>query len=106
GAMPDYAGQLTPADRWAVAAYIRALQYSQAASMADVPPGVQVQSLKSVAQQQGLPEGFAEPWSLPTTAVEPAKPITSEGTPGMAPAVPASPKILIPATLPPSAAHK
>lgn len=29
GAMPDYAAQLTPQDRWAVAAYIRALQLSQ-----------------------------------------------------------------------------
>ena len=29
GAMPDYSAQLTPLDRWAVAAYIRALQLSQ-----------------------------------------------------------------------------
>ncbi len=40
GAMPDYAAQLTPADRWAVAAYIRALQLSQAAKESDVPSGV------------------------------------------------------------------
>ena len=26
GAMPDYAAQVKPADRWAIAAYIRALQ--------------------------------------------------------------------------------
>ncbi len=32
GAMPDYSAQLTPVDRWAVAAYIRALQLSQAAT--------------------------------------------------------------------------
>jgi len=32
GAMPDYSAQLTPEDRWAVAAYIRALQLSQAAT--------------------------------------------------------------------------
>jgi mono/diheme cytochrome c family protein len=38
GAMPDYAAQVPPRDRWAVAAYIRALQLSQRASMADVPP--------------------------------------------------------------------
>ena len=37
GAMPDYAAQLTPADRWAVAAYIRALQLSQKATAGDVP---------------------------------------------------------------------
>src|SRR5476649_1903060 len=40
GAMPDYSAQLTPEDRWAVAAYIRALQLSQAATEKDVPAGV------------------------------------------------------------------
>ncbi len=29
GAMPDYAAQVNPQDRWAIAAYIRALQLSQ-----------------------------------------------------------------------------
>ena len=38
GAMQDYASQLTVEDRWAVAAYIRALQFSQGASPEDVPP--------------------------------------------------------------------
>jgi hypothetical protein len=37
GAMPDYASQIKPADRWAITAYIRALQVSQNASEADVP---------------------------------------------------------------------
>jgi len=36
GGMPDYAAQIKPADRWAIAAYIRALQYSQSASESDV----------------------------------------------------------------------
>jgi len=38
GAMPDYAAQIPPADRWAIATYIRALQSSQNATLADVPP--------------------------------------------------------------------
>jgi len=38
GAMPDYAQQVPPADRWAIAAYVRALQLSQRAGLADVPP--------------------------------------------------------------------
>jgi mono/diheme cytochrome c family protein len=38
GAMSDYAAQIPPADRWAIAAYIRALQLSQNATLADVPP--------------------------------------------------------------------
>lgn len=37
GAMQDYSMQLTVDDRWAVAAYIRALQLSQRASVNDVP---------------------------------------------------------------------
>lgn len=37
GAMPDYAAQVTPRDRWAIIAYIRALQLSQNAPLADVP---------------------------------------------------------------------
>ncbi len=37
GAMPDYAAQLSVRDRWAVAAYIRALQLSENATMEDVP---------------------------------------------------------------------
>jgi hypothetical protein len=37
GAMPDYAAQVPPRDRWAIIAYIRALQLSQNARLDDVP---------------------------------------------------------------------
>ena len=37
GAMSDYSAQVPPADRWAIAAYIRVLQLSQRASVNDVP---------------------------------------------------------------------
>jgi len=37
GVMPDYRAQVQPEDRWAIAAYIRALQLSQRAQVADVP---------------------------------------------------------------------
>jgi len=37
GAMQDYSMQITPEDRWAIVAYIRALQLSQNATMNDVP---------------------------------------------------------------------
>jgi mono/diheme cytochrome c family protein len=39
GGMPDYRMQLAPRDRWAVVAYIRALQLSQHAATTDVPGG-------------------------------------------------------------------
>jgi mono/diheme cytochrome c family protein len=106
GAMPDYASQLTPIDRWAVAAYIRALQLSQAATAKDVPAGVAVRNLKDVATERHLPQGFAEPWALPATAVQAYPPVTKEGTPAMAPANQADPKISIPASKPAPAAAK
>jgi mono/diheme cytochrome c family protein len=37
GAMPDYAWQIAPEDRWAIVAYLRALQLSQRATLADLP---------------------------------------------------------------------
>ena len=39
GAMLDYSQQVSPQDRWAIAAYIRALQLSQGATRADVSAG-------------------------------------------------------------------
>ncbi len=69
GAMPDYAAQITPEDRWAIVAYIKALQLSQKATQADVPAGQEVQPLASIAEKQGLPASFADEWTLPPTAV-------------------------------------
>ena len=40
GAMFSYAAQVEPQDRWAIAAYIRALQLSQHANPNDLPPDV------------------------------------------------------------------
>ena len=37
GAMPDYAAQVSYRDRWAVAAYVRVLQFSQLAPFESVP---------------------------------------------------------------------
>ncbi len=38
GAMYSYADRVAPEDRWAITAYIRALQASAGAQIADVPP--------------------------------------------------------------------
>ncbi len=106
GAMPDYSAQLAPVDRWAVAAYIRALQLSQSATEKDVPSGVQVKDLKAIAEEKHLPAGFAEPWALPATAVQAYPALTKEGTPAMAPACTAGPAIKIPVSKPAPAAAK
>ena len=44
GIMPDYASQIPPQDRWNIVAYVRALQRSQNATLADVPKGQAVPS--------------------------------------------------------------
>ena len=69
GAMPDYSAQVAPADRWAIVAYIRALQLSQKATEADVPTGEHAESLSSIAEREGLPESFTKEWVLPPTSV-------------------------------------
>jgi len=72
GIMPDYASQIPPKDRWTIVAYIRALQLSQNASMADVPEGQKIPS---------EPPKFREPGSgatLPVPAPEPKPADTKE----------------------------
>jgi mono/diheme cytochrome c family protein len=41
GAMPAHADRVTPEDRWAIVAYVRALQLAQRAPVAALPPAVQ-----------------------------------------------------------------
>lgn len=48
GAMPDYAAQIAPRDRWAIVGYIRALQFSQYAPLAELPP-----SMRGTLHSQG-----------------------------------------------------
>jgi mono/diheme cytochrome c family protein len=57
GAMADYSAQVPPADRWAIAAYIRTLQYSQYAPLADVPADKRDLLEKSVAAAEKAAEG-------------------------------------------------
>jgi hypothetical protein len=66
GSMSDYASQIAPPDRWAIVAYIRALQLSQGATAGEVPAGQRVPS---------APPRFQEPGSgatLPALEVKPA----------------------------------
>ena len=69
GAMPEYASQVSPQDRWAIVAYIKALQLSQSAKPSDAPAGARIESLASIAESQGLPANFTNQWTLPPTAV-------------------------------------
>jgi hypothetical protein len=84
GAMPDYAAQLTVEDRWAVVAYIRALQLSQDAKPSDAVPGAKVMELHQQAKEAGMPEDFASPWGLPGTAIYGTPNGQDNGIPGQA----------------------
>lgn len=94
GAMPDYSSELRPVDRWAIAAYIRALQLSQDAKVSDVPPGTQVQDLKTIAKQEDLPASYAGPWPVPQDTNVQALPTagTAAGAPAEAAAAPSGGK--------------
>jgi mono/diheme cytochrome c family protein len=53
GIMPDYASQIPTQDRWDIIAYVRALQLSQNATLADVPAGQQVPSKPPKLREPG-----------------------------------------------------
>ena len=63
------------------------------------------ESLKDLAAAEGHPE-YAQPWPMPSTAIQATPPIASEGMPGMAPAYPANPVITIPVTKAAPAANR
>ena len=81
GAMPEYASMLTVEDRWAVVAYIRALQLSQNATVADTA-GTPIRKLGDVAEANGLSRNFAAEWALPATAVYGTPDNQDHGIPG------------------------
>jgi mono/diheme cytochrome c family protein len=72
GIMPDYASQIPPQDRWNIVAYVRALQLSQNATMADVPAGQQVPSKPPKFREPG--SGATLPVLAPKTKFDETKP--------------------------------
>jgi hypothetical protein len=71
GAMQDYSAQVPVEDRWAIAAYIRALQLSQNARLSDVPQD----------DRKSLDEAPAEGRSVPRSPSESRVP-SPESRPG------------------------
>ena len=51
GAMPDYAAQIPPRDRWAIIAYIRALQLSQHARLEGLPEAERQAARKALEEK-------------------------------------------------------
>jgi Cytochrome C oxidase, cbb3-type, subunit III len=65
GAMLGYSAQVAPRDRWAIIAYLRALQLSRNAKISDLPPDVREKVLHPPAEKQethgeGAPGGKTE----------------------------------------------
>src|SRR6202041_4179535 len=67
GIMQDYSAQVSPHDRWCIAAYIRALQLSQNATMADVPQGQAIPSKAPEFVEPGT--GATLPQAMPAQSL-------------------------------------
>ena len=83
GAMLNYASQVQPRDRWAIVAYIRALQYSQNANVNDLPAEARQQSAGVGVRLRSRRRRMSR--SRRPTAILPisrAKPATPSGVPG------------------------
>jgi mono/diheme cytochrome c family protein len=70
GSMADYSAQIPVADRWRIAAYVRALQLSQTATASDLPAGTPLahHALEQAAGETNMAEGAAEAKPEPTEA--------------------------------------
>ncbi len=73
GVMVSYADRVTPQDRWAIVAYIRALQLSQDAPLAALPPELQA-GLRALPAPARAPASRA---SAPAPALGASNPETS-----------------------------
>ncbi|HEY1251157.1 MAG TPA: cytochrome c [Thermoanaerobaculia bacterium] len=75
GAMPDYSTQIDVPDRWAIVAYVRALQLSENAPAAELPPAerAQLESAPAVSQTP-LPTPAPAPFPISGRAGEGARP--------------------------------
>jgi mono/diheme cytochrome c family protein len=105
GAMPSYHSEVTVQDRWAIVAYIRALQLSQNAHSADVPAGKTPARLLDVVSKEGFPEGFMLPWGMKLdarvdetpSAVAPPAPIAAVAPVEVKPVAAKAPGAVVPA---------
>jgi mono/diheme cytochrome c family protein len=86
GAMLNYASQVQPRDRWAIVAYIRALQYSENANINDLP--AEARNRLPAAGQAPSAEVSAAQTRQPITPSDsdisdfPNQPATPSGVPG------------------------
>src|SRR5579884_4145867 len=97
GAMPDYAEQVPPSDRWAIAAYIRALQLAQSATVADVPANMRGNIANaSSTVEPFIPVGIMGERATPASAGE-GQSLGREAGTAQNPQAPANPQQTMPA---------
>jgi mono/diheme cytochrome c family protein len=61
GAMLNYSAQIPVRDRWAIVAYVRALQLSHNAKMSDLPPDVREKVMHPPMEKKETPGGEGKP---------------------------------------------
>jgi mono/diheme cytochrome c family protein len=74
GAMQPYAEQVPVRDRWLIAAYVRALQYSQNAPLEDVPADRRGELDADIAMPGGFLPGAVPPSGTGRPRTDPAQP--------------------------------
>jgi mono/diheme cytochrome c family protein len=74
GAMRPYGDRIKPEDRWAIVAFVRALQLSQHAQVDSLPPDVRQQALRQLSQ--------ATPGAAPDASTTPEPPPAAKATHG------------------------
>jgi mono/diheme cytochrome c family protein len=82
GAMLNYASQVQPRDRWAIVAYIRALQYSENANINDLPAEARAKVPAAGAAPSAAQTNEPLAPADPDFEDFPAKPATPSGVPG------------------------
>lgn len=75
GVMPRYSDRIPPRDRWAIAAYLRALQLSHRAPLAELPEEERQRLPPLAPEPDPAPDVPFEPEAPPEPAPEPAEPL-------------------------------
>jgi mono/diheme cytochrome c family protein len=71
GAMPSYASRIPPRDRWAITAYVRALQLGQRATVEDIPPDQRGAIGPAIPQARGAQPAAGSTGGVPAQAPAP-----------------------------------
>lgn len=80
GRMPDHAAQIPPADRWAIVAYVRTLQFSQHAEKSELQPA-DIEQLEQAGQSDAQATNSSEPGTTQSKATATTTPESQTKTP-------------------------